>query len=82
MKLNCVVCTSENIELKDCNNLNLYVFIYKLQIKSKIKSMTCFYQRYHERYGSWIYNYLCQSVPITTDVVSSNPDQGEAYNIM
>jgi hypothetical protein len=23
-----------------------------------------------------------QSVPITTDVVSSNPDQGEVYNIM
>jgi hypothetical protein len=23
-----------------------------------------------------------QSVPITTDVVSSNLDQGEAYNIM
>jgi hypothetical protein len=22
-----------------------------------------------------------QSVPITTDVVSSNPDQGEVYNI-
>ena len=23
-----------------------------------------------------------QSVPITTDIVSSNPDQGEVYNIM
>jgi hypothetical protein len=23
-----------------------------------------------------------QSVPITTDVVSLNPDQGEVYNIM
>ena len=23
-----------------------------------------------------------QSVPITTDVVSSNPDQGEVYNFM
>jgi hypothetical protein len=23
-----------------------------------------------------------QSVPVTTDVVSSNPDQGEVYNIM
>ena len=23
-----------------------------------------------------------QSVPITTDVVSSNPNQGEVYNIM
>ena len=23
-----------------------------------------------------------QSVPITTDVVSSNPDPGEVYNIM
>jgi len=23
-----------------------------------------------------------QLVPITTDVVSSNPDQGEVYNIM
>ena len=23
-----------------------------------------------------------QSVPITTDVVSSNPDQGDVYNIM
>jgi len=23
-----------------------------------------------------------QSVPITTDVVSSNPDQGKVYNIM
>jgi hypothetical protein len=23
-----------------------------------------------------------QSVPITTDLVSSNPDQGEVYNIM
>jgi hypothetical protein len=25
---------------------------------------------------------LMQSVPITTDVVSSNVDQGEVYNIM
>jgi hypothetical protein len=25
---------------------------------------------------------LMQSIPITTDVVSSNPDQGEAYNRM
>ena len=33
-------------------------------------------------YGSWIYNYLMQSVPITTDFVSSNIDQGEVYNIM
>jgi hypothetical protein len=33
-------------------------------------------------YGSWIYNYLFKSVPITTDVVSSNLDQGEVYNIM
>jgi hypothetical protein len=34
-------------------------------------------------YGSWIYNYLSMhSVPITTDVVSSNLDQGEVYNIM
>jgi hypothetical protein len=34
-------------------------------------------------YGSWIYNYVpMQSVPITTDVVSSNLDQGEVYNIM
>jgi hypothetical protein len=32
-------------------------------------------------YGSWIYNYLCNQ-PITTDVVSSNLDQGEVYNIM
>ena len=31
---------------------------------------------------SWIYNYLCESVPITTDIVSSHLDQGEVYNIM
>ena len=39
----------------------------------------------HVKYGSWIYNYLytyMQSLPITTDVVSSNLDQGEVYNIM
>jgi hypothetical protein len=33
-------------------------------------------------YGRWIYNYLCNQFPITTDVVSSNLDQGEVYNIM
>jgi hypothetical protein len=34
-------------------------------------------------YGSWIYTELpVQSVHITTDVVSSNLDQGEVYNIM
>ena len=32
-------------------------------------------------YSGWIYNYL-QSVPITTDVVSSNLDQDHLYNIM
>jgi hypothetical protein len=31
-------------------------------------------------YGSW--QLYMQSVPITTDVVSSNLDQGEVYNIM
>ena len=33
-------------------------------------------------HGSWIYNYLCNQVPITSDVVSLNLDQGEVYNIM
>jgi hypothetical protein len=33
-------------------------------------------------YGSWIYNYLCNRCLITTDVVSSNLDQGKVYNIM
>ena len=35
-------------------------------------------------YGSWIYNYLCNQClsPRSTDVVSSNLDQGEVYNIM
>ena len=35
-------------------------------------------------YGSWIYNYLCNQCSITTDVVSSNLEQGEleVYNIM
>ena len=32
-------------------------------------------------YLFWIYNYLCNQ-PITTDVRSSNLDQGEVYNIM
>ena len=34
-------------------------------------------------YGSWIYNYAVsvQSVPITTKVVSSNPDFVEVYSI-
>jgi hypothetical protein len=32
-------------------------------------------------YCSWIYNYNLQSVPITFDVVSSNLDQSEVYNI-
>jgi hypothetical protein len=33
-------------------------------------------------YGSWIYNYLCNQCLLTTDLVSSNLDQGEVYNIM
>jgi hypothetical protein len=35
-------------------------------------------------YGSWIYSYLCKSVPITTNVVSSNSTLGRCtqYNIM
>jgi hypothetical protein len=37
--------------------------------------------KYKMSYGSGIYNYLCKSVPITTDV-SSNLDQGKVYNIM
>jgi len=32
-------------------------------------------------YGSWIYNYRMQSVPITTNVVSSNTAHGEMYSI-
>jgi hypothetical protein len=33
-------------------------------------------------YGNWIYNYLpVQSVPITTDVVSSNPTHGKVYQM-
>jgi hypothetical protein len=32
-------------------------------------------------YGSWIYNYRCNQVPITTKVVSSNPVHGEVYSI-
>jgi hypothetical protein len=31
--------------------------------------------------GSWIYNYLCKSVPITTKVVSSNPVHVEVDSI-
>ena len=30
-------------------------------------------------YGSWINNYLCKSVPITTKVMSSKPVHGEVY---
>jgi len=30
----------------------------------------------------WQLDLLVQSVPITSDVVSSNLDQGEVYNIM
>jgi hypothetical protein len=30
---------------------------------------------------SWVYNYLCNKVPITTKIVSSNPVQGEVYSI-
>jgi hypothetical protein len=33
-------------------------------------------KKFVRSYGSGIYNYLCKSVPITTDVVSSNLDQG------
>jgi CBS domain containing-hemolysin-like protein len=33
-----------------------------------------------EKLGNWIYNYLCH-LPITTDVVSSNPVHGEVYSI-
>ena len=32
-------------------------------------------------YGSWAYNFICLSVPITTKVVSSNPVHGEVYTI-
>ena len=32
--------------------------------------------------GSWDLQLPMQSVPITADVVSSNLDQGEVYNIM
>ena len=33
-------------------------------------------------YGGWIYNYLyMQSVPIITNIVSSNPAHGEMYSI-
>ena len=32
-------------------------------------------------YGSWIYNYLMQSVPITTKFVISNTAHGELYSI-
>ena len=39
-------------------------------------------KKFVRSYGSGIYNYLCKSVPITTDVVSSNLDQGKVYNIM
>ena len=32
-------------------------------------------------YGSWIYNYLCKLVRITTKVESSNPTHGKVYSI-
>ena len=32
-------------------------------------------------YGSWMYNYLMQSMPSTTKVVSPNPVHGEVYSI-
>jgi len=43
-----------------------------------------YYQIPRTRHGrSWIYKVLpVQSVSITTDVVSSNLNQGEVYNIM
>jgi hypothetical protein len=39
-------------------------------------------KKYVLQYGSWICNYLMQSMSITTDVVSLNLDQGEVYTIM
>ena len=32
-------------------------------------------------YGSWIYNYLCNQVPITTNIVSSNPAQARCTTL-
>jgi hypothetical protein len=32
--------------------------------------------------GSWISNYLCKSVPMITNFVNSNLDQGEVNKIM
>ena len=32
-------------------------------------------------YGNWIFNYLWQSVPITTNVMSSNSVHKEVYSI-
>ena len=53
----------------------------------EILYITCQYEKWPSRlwsYGSWIYKLptCMQSVPVTTDVVSSNLDQGEVYNIM
>jgi hypothetical protein len=35
-----------------------------------------------DSYGSWIYNYLCNQCISPLKGVSSNPAQGEVYNIM
>ena len=60
---------------------NLYAFVYLGQDAYYTEQRVQQGQSWSRSYGIWIFNYLVQSVAITTKVVSSNPVHDEVYSI-
>ena len=55
--------------------------LIKIFVKNSIVSKPSGGRHGRDLYGSCIYNYLCNLVPITTEIESWNLDQGEVYSI-
>ena len=55
--------------------------LIKIFVKNSIVSKPSGGRHGRGLYGSCIYNYLCNLVPITTEIESWNLDQGEVYSI-
>jgi hypothetical protein len=59
----------------------LWVLRFPPSIKFNSHDITEKWSSWSWSHGSWTYNYLLQSVPITTKVLGSNTTHGEMYSI-
>ena len=64
-----------------CSYVNILLQLVVIVILSRHLSQFLLSSRQSWSYGSWIYRLPVLSVPITTNVASSNPAHGEVYSI-